>query len=114
MDDFTSDDELGRIFGGGNVRGKVSMLRPMEVPISTAFLQDLCREALARHRRHSPPTDEKKRLDHQRAIQQCIDFAAWLQSQSDAEIQMAIYPANEDGLDDEDLEELLDDLPEMP
>lgn len=113
MSDNLGDDELQRILGDNNIRGTVGMIRPMEVFIDTAFLQDLCRDSLARLRREPPPTDEKKLLLHRRAIQQRIDFAAWLQAQRAAEIYMAMYPADEDGLDDDDLEDLIEDLPEI-
>lgn len=109
-----NDDELQRILGEDNIRGTVSMIRPLELFLETKFLQNLCRESLNRLREEPPPTDPQKRRLYYRAVQQRIDFAAWLQAQRDEEIYMALYPVAEDGLDDDDLDDLLEDLPEFP
>lgn len=111
MSEYMNDDELQRILGDPSIRGTVSMIRPMEVFINTKFLQELCRESLLRLREQPAPTDDKQRRLYQRAVQQRIDFAAWLQVQRDPEIYMALYPVSEDGLDDDDLDDLIEDLP---
>lgn len=113
MTDSLSDDELKRILQDASVPGTVSMLRPLELFLSRKWLQDLCRDSLARIRAERDPaaeTDDQRKAAR-RAEQQRIDFMAWLQQQKEDEIYIALYPVAEDGLSDDDLNDLMDDFP---
>jgi hypothetical protein len=113
MTDSLSDDELQRILQDVSVPGTVSMLRPLELYLSRKWLQDLCRDSLTRIRTERDPSaeTEDQRKAGRRAEQQRIDFLAWLQQQKDEEIYIALYPVAEDGLSDDDLDDLMEDFP---
>lgn len=113
MTDSMSDDELARILQDVSVPGTVSMLRPLELYLNRKWLQELCRDSLTRIRSERKPdqeTDDQRKAGR-RAEQQRIDFLAWLQQQKDEEIYIALYPVAEDGLSDDDLDDLIEDFP---
>jgi hypothetical protein len=93
-----------------NASGFVTMLHPLELFMTRDALEALTRESLQALR--DRPTDTEspaERVEAQRAIQQRVDFLAWLTTQSDS-VYMAMYPAEMDGLDElEDMLSLTDD-----
>lgn len=96
-----------------NASGFVTMLHPLELFMTRDLLESLTRDSLAaiRDTRRAEENDAE-RTAAERAMQQRVDFLAWLTSQPD-QIYMAIYPAELDGLDElEDLPELNDDHPD--
>jgi hypothetical protein len=99
-----------------NVSGFVTMLHPLELYIARPTLEAMTRDSLAaiRDNRLKDETADQ-RVAADRAIQQRVDFLAWLSSQPD-EVYMAIYPAEMDGLDElDDLQDLIDDdTPPLP
>lgn len=112
MTDGLNDDELRRIFEHTAPSGSVSMLRPLEVFLPRTWLMELCRDSLRRMKETREPSAETalQQKAAQRALQQRIDFLAWLQRQDYDEIYMALYPVAEDGLED-DWDDLFTDLP---
>lgn len=113
MSEPISDDELHRILQDASVPGTVSMLRPLELYLNRKWIQELVRESLQRLQSNRHPQDETptQRKDAVRAIQQRVDFLSWLQRQPDDELYMALYPVSEDGLSEDDLDDLLEDFP---
>lgn len=94
-----------------NASGFVTMLHPLEMFMTRDLLESLTRDSLAALRHNRPTTETApERIATDRAIQQRVDFLAWLTGQPE-QIYMALYPAELDGLDElEDLPELQDGL----
>ena len=105
-----NDDELRKLLTGLKVPIKVSMLSPLDMYVDTATVRRLVRESLSRleQSRHTPDL-ETRAVEY--AIQQRIDFLAWLQAQEDAEVLMSMYPA--DTPDDPRLDELFDRIKDL-
>lgn len=107
---LVSNEELRQIIESRQGSGIVSMLHPLEMDIPREVLDNLTRHSLDALRRdvQRPGLDSKTRLSIDTAIQQHIDFLAYLQTQDADALHMALYPADLDGLDDlEDLDELI-------
>lgn len=105
-----SDAELDRILNLDRANGNVNMLRPMEIALSRDLLTEHVRTDLERLR--ALPTDpdatvQERRL-RLRAIQQRLDFLAWLNGQPEL-VEVAIYPSSELGLTEDDLADLIED-----
>jgi hypothetical protein len=102
---LVSAEEILRAIGGPrDVTSNVNMLHPLEVQLPRTYLEHVMRESLATLR--AGAADDPATV---RAIQQRIDFLGWLAGQPEL-VEIALYPAADDGLDDlEDLEDLVDD-----
>ena len=111
-----SDADLDKIIKSRDTSGNVNMLHPLEVFLDRTYLTDVIRTSLAamrtRDARHEGPEEASA---VQAAMQQRIDFLSWLSGQP-TQVYMALYPADDDGLDDiDDLTELLsDDSKDLP
>lgn len=110
MPDPISDAELDAILNRNRVNGSVSMLRPLEIYVPRDGLLELVRTSLltmqaARKRDEESPTQAKAA---DRAVQQRIDFLAWLQGQPE-QVYLAMYPVSLDGLTDDDVLDVLED-----
>ena len=82
----------------------------MEVFLDRDHLIEMTRislETLRAERQVEQETPKQKR-SVDRAIQQRIDFAAWLGGQPQ-HVHIGLYPVIEDGLSDDDVQEVLDD-----
>ncbi len=110
MPEPISDAELDAILNRNRVNGSVSMLRPLEIYVSRDFLLDLTRASLTTMQDNRRPAEEtaSQTKAANRSIQQRIDFIAWLQSQPE-QVYLALYPADMDGLTDDDVQDVLDD-----
>lgn len=110
MTDSLSDDELQRLLDPKRPSGRVSMMHPLEVFVTRAWLEEVCRESLRRMAENRVTTQEtpKQARSAQRAYQQRVDFLSWLKTQPE-EVYIALYPMAEDGLSDEDFEDFLND-----
>ena len=108
MTDSLSEEELHKLLTGVQVPVKVSMLSPLEIFVDRGGLQRLLRRSIKGlvAQREEVPT--KYTLDL--AIQQRIDFLASLQAYQDPSIYMAMYPVHEDGLDDEGVWHILNNI----
>lgn len=110
---LVTNEELHSLIQSRNSSGFVNMLHPMELDVPRDALDTWTRRSLEQLRNDEQTIkNPAERATIRRAIQQRIDFLAWLQVQEEDEIHMAIYPADMDGLDDlEDLDEVIDTLP---
>jgi len=90
------------------------MLHPLELFMSREQLESLTRQSLEAIRTNRPSTETAdERLASDRAIQQRVDFLAWLTTQEE-QVYMAIYPADMDGLDElDDMADQIED-PDNP
>lgn len=105
-----SDSELEKIIKSRDTSGNVNMLHPLEVFLDKTYLTEVARTSLASLQTRDT-TDETP--DQTRAVmaamQQRIDFLSWLSAQPQ-QVYMALYPADDDGLEDiDDLNDLLTD-----
>lgn len=110
MPEPISDAELDAILTRNRANGSVSMLRPLELLLERDHLIDMARVSLdlLRAQPHPEPSAAKQQRAANRAIQQRIDFIAWLGCQP-ARVAIGLYPVIEDGLSDDDVQEVLDD-----
>lgn len=110
MPEPISDAELDAILTRNRANGSVSMLRPMEVFLDRDHLIEMTRMSLDTLRAERQPDheDPKQKRNADRAIQQRIDFAAWLGGQPQR-VHIGLYPVIEDGLSDDDVQDVLDD-----
>lgn len=109
MSDRMSDEELDQLFSGPLVPVKVSMLSPLKMFLDRDGLQRLVRRSLKGLVAQRDNAKDLHAIDE--AIQQRIDFLAYLQAFQDPAIYMAMYPEHEDGLDDDGVWEILNNLP---
>lgn len=109
LPDPISDAELDAILNRNRANGSVSMLRPMEIPLQRDYLIQVTRESLEQLQSHRQPDqeDDKQKKITDRALQQRIDFMAWLSSQPE-QILIALYPVDV-GITDDDVMDVLDD-----
>lgn len=105
-----SDSELKKLIEGMKVPIKVSMLSPLDIYVDTATLRQLVRESLHRLE-HNRTGDDTETRAVEYAIQQRIDFLAWLHTAKDPEVFMSMYPADE--VEDDSLTGLFDRLKEL-
>lgn len=103
------NDEIRELLKGLKVPVKVSMLSPLDVYINTEVLRAVVRKSLKGLEEHRDQLEEFKALEY--AIQQRIDFLAWLQTVKDDEIMISLYPAEVPG--DERIDELFDQLKDL-
>lgn len=109
-DQGLNDEELHRLIDGLKVPIKVSMLSPLDVYVDTATLRKLIRDSLASLEASRDTSDiETRALEY--AIQQRIDFLAWLHARGDEPLFMSMYPADVE--DDERLDELFDRIKDL-
>lgn len=109
-DQGLNDEELRRLITGLKVPIKVSMLSPLDIYVDTATLRKLIRESLEQLEA-SRDTAEIETVALEYAIQQRIDFLAWLHSRGDEPVFMSMYPADVE--DDERLEDLFDRIRDL-
>lgn len=112
---LVTNEDLKKILESrSNSSGFVTMLHPLELFMSREQLETLTRQSLEAIKTSRSNTETpEERLASDRAIQQRVDFLAWLTTQAE-QVYMAIYPADMDGLDElEDLVDLMDD-PDSP
>ena len=105
-----TDADLDRILKARDTSGNVNMLHPLEVFLDRAYLSDVVRTSLTSfyERDVTNETDDQRKAVES-AMQQRVDFLGWLTGQPE-QVYLAVYPADDDGLDDiEDLTELLAD-----
>ena len=110
MTDSLSEKELSKLLTGAQVPVKVSMLSPLEIFVDRDGLQRLLRRSIKGLVAQREEVTDMQTVDL--AIQQRIDFLAYLQAYQDPEIYMAMYPAHEDGLDDEGVWHILNNIPD--
>lgn len=88
----------------------VNMLHPMEIHVARDRVAALVRESLQLMQegkfRSANETPEQKQA-YMDAMQQRVDFLGWLQSQDEL-VYLAVYPADQDGLDEIELGDLAD------
>jgi hypothetical protein len=109
-----TNDDLKALVESREGGGFVTMLNPLELFLSTELLEQLTRDSLAALRNNRKPDETaEQKVSADRAIQQRIDFLAWLDTQRQPDIYMSLYPADMDGLDELDDLEDLDDLQEF-
>ena len=105
-----TDSELKQLLESMRVPIHVSMLSPLDIYVNTASLRTMVRESL-KHLEQSrgDPHMEVKAIEY--AIQQRIDFLAWLQNSNEPDVLMSMYPA--DSPEAGDLTELFDQLGDL-
>lgn len=105
---LVSNEDLQRILHIRAGSGNVSMLNPLELFMDREQLLTMTRQSMADIKRQRPADETPEQHNAvERALQQRIDFLAWLDTQPE-QVYMAIYPSDIDGLDD------LDDLLDLP
>lgn len=106
---LVTNEDLKKILESrSNASGFVTMLHPLELFMSREQLETLTRESLEAIKTNRLSTETAdERLASDRAIQQRVDFLAWLTTQEE-QVYMAIYPADMDGLDE--LEDMADQI----
>jgi hypothetical protein len=106
----TNEDLQKLLESRSNTSGFVTMLHPLELFMSREQLETLTRQSLEAIKTQRSTTETpEERLATDRAIQQRVDFLAWLTTQPE-DVYMAIYPADMDGLDElDDMADLIDD-----
>jgi hypothetical protein len=104
-----SDADLDRIMKARETGGNVNMLHPLEVFLDRGYLTDVVRTSLAALRtRDTRLETREQQVAAESAIHQRLDMLSWLSGQPER-VYMAMYPADDDGLDDlDDLTEFLD------
>lgn len=110
MPDPISDAELDAILNRNRANGSVSMLRPMEIHLTRDYLIEVTRQSLEAMQAMSRSAEEtpKQKRSVDRAMQQRIDFMAWLSTQPE-QVHVALYPVDIDGITDDDVMDVLDD-----
>jgi hypothetical protein len=109
---LVSNEELRELIQSRTSNGFVNMLHPLELDIPREVLDQWTRTSLQALRDELPRAADSARAEIERGIQQRVDFLAWLQTQEQDQVFMAIYPADLDGLDDlDDLDEVIENLP---
>lgn len=110
MPDPISDAELDAILNRNRANGSVSMLRPMEIYLTRDYLIQVTRQSLEAMQAQPRPAEEtaKQKKSTDRAMQQRIDFMAWLSTQPE-QVHIALYPVDLDGITDDDVMDVLDD-----
>ena len=109
---LVSNEELRELIQSRTSNGFVNMLHPLELDIPREVLDQWTRTSLQALRDELSRAADSARAEIERGIQQRVDFLAWLQTQEQDQVFMAIYPADLDGLDDlDDLDEVIENLP---
>ena len=109
---LVSNEELRELIQSRTSNGFVNMLHPLELDIPRDVLDQWTRTSLQALRDELSRAADSARAEIERGIQQRVDFLAWLQTQEQDQVFMAIYPADMDGLDDlDDLDEVIENLP---
>jgi hypothetical protein len=109
---LVTNEELRDLIQSRTSNGFVNMLHPLELDIPRDVLDQWTRTSLQALRDELSRAADSARAEIERGIQQRVDFLAWLQTQEQDQVFMAIYPADMDGLDDlDDLDEVIENLP---
>lgn len=105
-----SDADIEALIPKKGAARSVNMLHPMEIFVERESVGALIRHSLRLMQAGVHRSDDEsaeQALAYDMAMQQRVDFLAWLQSQPDL-VYLAIYPADQDGLDELELEEIAD------
>ena len=107
---LVSNADLKKLIDSREGSGFVTMLHPLELFMERDYLYAITRQSLdAIKAGRKPEETDNERLGVERALQQRIDFMAWLMTQP-ADVYMSLYPSEMDGLDElDDLQDIVED-----